>query len=43
MNHKHGALWLLKKYKLYTLRTLFLSNPLHLTIGSKLSLIQNEL
>jgi hypothetical protein len=33
----------IKKIKLYTLYTLILSNPLHLTIRSKLILIQNEL
>jgi hypothetical protein len=43
MNHKHEALGPLKNYKLYTLYTLILSNPPHLTIGSKLILIQNEL
>jgi len=36
MNHKHEAPWLLKKCTLYTLCTLILSNPLHLTIGSNL-------
>jgi len=43
MNRKHEALWPLKNYKLYILCTLILSNPLHLTVGSKLILIQNEL
>jgi hypothetical protein len=42
MNHKHEALWLLKNCKLYILCTLILSNPLHLTIGMKLILTQNE-
>jgi hypothetical protein len=42
MNHKHEALWPLKNYKLYTLCTLILFNPLHLTVGSKLILTQNE-
>jgi hypothetical protein len=42
MNHKHEALWLLKNYKLYILCTLILSNPPHLTVGSKLILTQNE-
>jgi hypothetical protein len=32
-----------KNYKLYTLCTLILSNPPHLTIGLKLILTQNEL
>jgi hypothetical protein len=32
-----------ENYKLYTLCTLILSNPLQLTIGSKLILTQNEL
>jgi hypothetical protein len=32
-----------KNYKLYALCTLILSNPLHLTVGSKLVLTQNEL
>jgi hypothetical protein len=43
MNHKHDALWPLKNNKLYTLCTLILFNPPHLTIGSKLILTQNEL
>jgi hypothetical protein len=44
MNYKHiETLWLLKKCTLYILCTLILSNPLHLTIGSNLILIQNEL
>jgi hypothetical protein len=43
MNHKHKALWSLKNYKLYTMCTLILSNPLHLTVGSKWILTQNEL
>jgi len=38
-----GALWSLKNYKLYTSCTLILSNPLHLTVGSKLIMNQNEL
>jgi len=38
MDHKHEALWPLKNYKLYTFSTLILSNPPHLTIGSKLVL-----
>ncbi len=42
MKHKHEALWFSKKIKLYTLFTLILFN-LHLTIGSKSRLIQNEL
>jgi hypothetical protein len=37
-----SALWPLKNYKLYTLCTLILSNPLHLTVGSKLIMNQNE-
>jgi hypothetical protein len=32
-----------KMYIMYILCTLILSNPLHLTIGSTLTLIQNEL
>jgi hypothetical protein len=40
MNHKHEALWLLKKCMLHTLFTLILSNLFHLTIGSSLTLIQ---
>jgi hypothetical protein len=32
----------LKNYKLFTLCTLILSNPPHLTIGLKLILIQHE-
>jgi hypothetical protein len=43
MNHKHEALWLLKRCTLYILCTLILSNYLHLTIVSSLTLIQNEL
>jgi hypothetical protein len=43
MNHKHEALWLLKRCTLYILCTLILSKSLHLTIGSSLTLIQNEL
>jgi hypothetical protein len=43
MNHKHEALWSLKNYKLYIVCTLILSNPLHLTIGSKLILTQSKL
>jgi hypothetical protein len=44
MNHKHEALWALKNCKLYNIVcALILSNPPHLTIGSKLILIQNEL
>ncbi len=43
MNHKHAALWPLRNYKLYILCTLILSNFPHLTVGSKLILIQNEL
>jgi hypothetical protein len=42
MNHKHKALWPLKNYKLYTIRTFILSNYLPLTIGSKLILTQSE-
>jgi hypothetical protein len=42
-HHKHEALWLLKKCTLYTLCTLILFNPLHLTIGWDLTFIQNEL
>jgi hypothetical protein len=38
MNHKYEALWSLKNYKLYTLCTLILSNPSHLTIASRLIL-----
>jgi len=40
---QNEALWPLKKCMLYTLCTLILFNPLHLTIGSSLTLIQNEL
>jgi hypothetical protein len=36
-------LWLLKKCKLYILSTLILLNLFHFTIGSKLTLTQNEL
>jgi len=43
MNHKHEALWMLKNYKLYIMCTLIWYNHTHLTIGSKLILIQNEL
>jgi hypothetical protein len=43
MNHKHEALWLFKNCKLYIVCTLILSNPLHLTIGSRLILTQSEL
>jgi hypothetical protein len=43
MNHKHEALWPLKICTLCTLCTLIISNSLHLTIGSSLTLIQNEL
>jgi hypothetical protein len=43
MNLKHEILWSLKKCKLYILCTLILFNPFHLTIGSKLTLIRNEL
>jgi hypothetical protein len=43
MNHRHEALWLLKKRELYILCTLVLSNPFCLTFGSRLILIQNEL
>jgi hypothetical protein len=43
MNHKHEALWLLKRCTLYILCTLILSKFLHLTIGSSSILIQNEL
>jgi hypothetical protein len=43
MNHKHEALWSLKRCTLYVLCTLILFNFLHLTIGSNLTLIQNEL
>jgi len=35
MNHKYETLWLLKNYKLYTMCTLILFNPFHLTVGSK--------
>jgi len=41
MNHKHEALWSLKNYKLYTICTIIFSNYFHLTIGSRLILIQN--
>jgi hypothetical protein len=37
MNHKHEAPCSMKKCRLYTLGTLILSNPLHLTIGSNLT------
>jgi len=37
MNHKHEAPWPLKKSTLYTLCTLILSNPFHLSIGSHLT------
>jgi hypothetical protein len=43
MNHKHEALRSLKICKLHTLCILILFDPPHLTIGSKLILIQNEL
>jgi hypothetical protein len=43
MNHKHEALWPLKKYELYIVCTLILSNPIQLTIGSRLILTQSEL
>jgi hypothetical protein len=43
MNHKDDALWLLKRCTLYILCTLILRNSLHLTIGSSLTLIHNEL
>jgi hypothetical protein len=43
MNHKHGALWLLRNYKLYTICTLILSNPLHIIIGSRLIFIQSKI
>jgi hypothetical protein len=36
-------LWPLKNCKFYILCTLILSNPLHLNVGSKLILTQNEL
>jgi len=36
MNHKHETLRLLKNRKLYILRTLILSDPPHLIVGSKL-------
>jgi hypothetical protein len=36
MIHKHEVLWSLKNHKLYIVCTLILSNPLHLTIGSRL-------
>jgi hypothetical protein len=42
MNPKHDTLWPLKNCKLYILCTLILFNPHHLTIGSRLILIQNE-
>jgi hypothetical protein len=42
MNHKHEALWSLKNYKLYTLCTLILFNPLHVTVGSRLILTQSD-
>jgi hypothetical protein len=41
-NHNYEVLWLLKKYKLYTLCTLILSNPLHLAIASELILIKSN-
>jgi len=43
MNHKHEASWLVKKCMLYILCTLIYSIFFHLTIGSSLILIQNEL
>jgi hypothetical protein len=43
MNHKHEALWLMKKYKLNIVCTLILFNHFHLTIESILTLIQDEL
>jgi hypothetical protein len=43
MNHKHEALWLLKICMSYILCTLILSKSFHLTIGSNLILIQNEI
>jgi hypothetical protein len=42
MNHKHEALWPQKNYKVYILYTLILSNPPHLSIGSKLIIAQME-
>jgi len=42
MNHKHVALLAQTNYKLYILCTLYVSNPLHLTIGSILVFPQNE-
>ncbi len=44
MNHKHEALWLLKKCNLYVLHVhWFYPISLHLTIRSRLILTQNEL
>jgi hypothetical protein len=40
MSHKHEALWPRKNCTLHTLCTLILFNPLHLTIGLRLILIQ---
>jgi hypothetical protein len=42
MNHKHEAPWPLKKCTLFILCTSILFNPFHPTIGSSLTLIQNE-
>jgi len=42
MNHKHDALWSLKKYTLCTSCTLILFNHFHLTVASNLILIQSE-
>jgi hypothetical protein len=43
LNHKHEALWLLKRCTLYILCTLILSKFFHITIGSSLTSIQNGL
>jgi hypothetical protein len=43
MNYKHEALWPLKNCNLYVVCTLILSNPFHLTIGSRLILIQSKI
>jgi hypothetical protein len=43
MDHKHEALWPLKNFKLYIMCTLILINSLHLTVGSRLILTQNEI
>jgi hypothetical protein len=43
MNHKHEALWPLKKCTLYIFIHIDFITPFHLTIESSSTLIQNEL